>query len=53
MWPCNVIVQRLNDRQVEVATVNPVTSTAAVPKDVLMELAQQAEVLLEEATIAC
>ena len=41
MLPCNVVVQEIADRQVEVVAVNPVESMKAVQNDKLIEIAGQ------------
>ncbi|MDY0076320.1 MAG: DUF302 domain-containing protein [Bacteroidales bacterium] len=41
MLPCNVIVQELDNRKVEVAAVNPVASMMAVENPKLIEVANE------------
>lgn len=43
MLPCNVIVQKINEDQIEVAAVDPVASMQAVGNQELKEIAEQVQ----------
>lgn len=43
MLPCNVIVQEINERQVEVAAIDPVASMQAVANPGLKDIAEQVQ----------
>ena len=47
MLPCNVIVQELSDRSVEVAAVDPVASMQAIENPTLGEVATQVQAKLK------
>jgi len=47
MLPCNVIVQEVAARVIEVAAVNPMASMQAVENDALKEIAQEITLKLE------
>ena len=49
MLPCNVLVQEHDNGEVEVATVNPLTSIGAVKNDKLESLAAEVSNKLEKA----
>jgi len=49
MLPCNVIVQELSPRQVEVAAIDPVASMAAIDNPALIEKAQIVREKLDKA----
>ncbi len=48
MLPCNVIVQELEDGQVEVAAIDPVSSMSAIDNPELLTLAGQVADMLKE-----
>lgn len=48
MLPCNVIVQELAPRQVEVAAIDPVASMSAIDNPALLEKAQIVRAKLEK-----
>ena len=41
MLPCNVVIQELADRRVEVAAINPVSSMQAVENPTLLSIASE------------
>jgi uncharacterized protein (DUF302 family) len=43
MLPCNVIVQEINERQVELAAIDPVASMQAVANPGLKDIAEQVQ----------
>ena len=48
MLPCNVIVQQISERQIEVAAVNPLASMQAINNKNLEEIAQEIQAKLEK-----
>lgn len=52
MLPCNVIVQQLNEREVEVAAVNPIASMMAVENNSLGAIASDITERLERVIAA-
>jgi len=48
MLPCNVLVQQIDPRRVEVSAVDPVASMQAIDNPELGEIAQQVRGLLKE-----
>ena len=48
MLPCNVIVQQVAPGRVEVSAVDPIASMAAVPNDMLAEVAGEVSVKLKK-----
>ncbi len=48
MLPCNVIVQEINERQVEVAVIDPIASMQAVANPGLKDIAEQVQEKLKK-----